>query len=255
MPARHGAGSTGQGVGIRIVCSWPCRRAMTRLWREEKTRGRARPLQGETRHRASIGHAVAVIVVGEAARGGGLRTRGWRAADSPFRSTSPLPGASTSPRRFRNDGSRARRDAHGGLRKAPGLGGRAALSACAVKSGQAPGTETARRGGAARADPEASTFPQRGGSGGRGRGTRGRGGLRRAGARRAQLPPVPLGDSALREALRGGFYRAGVESPHWRRLQAARHCVAGAERVLAGAGLDAYRVAAFLIGPTRLAVR
>src|SRR5262249_41333491 len=39
-------------------------------------------------------------------------------------------------------------------------------------------------------------------------------GIRRAGA-------GPVGDSALSGALRGGFYRAGVESPHWRRLHAA----------------------------------
>jgi hypothetical protein len=34
------------GVGIRIVCSWPCRRAMACLWRGRKTRGRAGPSQG-----------------------------------------------------------------------------------------------------------------------------------------------------------------------------------------------------------------
>src|SRR4029453_12203870 len=44
----------------------------------------------------------------------------------------------------------------------------------------------------------------------------------RAGIRRAGAGPV--GDSALSVALRGGFYRAGVESPHWRRLHAALDC-------------------------------
>jgi hypothetical protein len=37
------------------VCSWPCRRAMAGLWREEKTRGRAAPAQGRrTDTRASM---------------------------------------------------------------------------------------------------------------------------------------------------------------------------------------------------------
>src|SRR5262249_28224710 len=54
-------------------------------------------------------------------------------------------------------------------------------------------------------------------------------------------------------ALLGGFYRAGLESPHWRRPHAALGCVAGAERLLGG--LDAHPAAAALIGPTRLAVR
>src|SRR5262249_41610998 len=79
-----------------------------------------------------------------------------------------------------------------------------------------------------------------------GRRSRRRGG-RRAGIRRAGAGP--LSDSALSSALLGGFYRAGLESPHWRRPHAALGCVAGAERLLGG--LDAHPAAAALIGPTR----
>src|SRR5262245_57632094 len=117
-----------------------------------------------------------------------------------------------------------------------------------------PGAEVRREAEAAAAAPTGGANRRAGdvGVGGRGGGGRGRRcGGRRAGIRRAAAGP--LGDTALSGALRGGFYRAGVESPHWRRRHAALVCVAGAERLLGG--LAAHPAAAARIGPTRLAIR
>jgi hypothetical protein len=82
-----------------------------------------------------------------------------------------------------------------------------------------------RAAAAGRADAAIEGRPCRT-SGGRGSRRR-RGGGRRAGIRRAGAGP--LGHSALSGALCGGFYRAGVESPHWRRLHAALDCAAHRE--------------------------
>jgi hypothetical protein len=113
----------------------------------------------------------------------------------------------------------ARQTAQTGV--AAGDRGASAAARCPYRrTGHALGTEWVEQGIAA---PEAALAAVRRAAIGRrrwrtrgsgGRGSRRRGG-RRAGIRRAAAGP--LGDSALSGALRGGFYRAGLESPHWRR--------------------------------------